>query len=977
MGFFDKLFAKPRDFAIVVLLYKQRQTYYVLLTKRPSHFSYPGEWVCPGGKIEKGETFENAAIRELREETRIQINKYDLKKLTPRNTLNNKFTIHPFYAIVFKKAECNFSKQEVEKGDWFSLENIIENKLISINGDVYDLEKEKIGYVTKKAIEECNHVLGQNKINEFENIKQVVSKNQDFISKEEFENKMANLNYKKYNRILKKLTLGKYNYKGDEDDIFYLINVFEKETGDYVIHRNTQELVKIGESAIQYLFRVIESKKFYRPHYCASTLGEIKKKSSYENKINIIKHFIEDCFCGIDDQTRYIITKILEETKKTEKRILINSIKELYKEKKFGEYDVEIILIKWFNYDESKKLQEEILPYKIDTKYFEANKKKWSKNIPISDKENYIYNYIVVKYREMSVLFDYVKIEDKQTISLYLKYLDNHDPKNTTSFQSALYLFCILCSNSIILPDKTDKLLQLLFNEKNPLEWIKNDVIPICKQALIQNNILVARKMNWTQILINSLVGINFAKYSLNENLSKYEENINYILNKIKDYNEGNFLLNLCFAYLLRKLDIKIIDKIINFVKQRINFIELDSYDNGWIESPIIHGCIFAFPSEIGHLFHYAVEEKENKIGLLRETRNIKESEIMDRLFSSIDKTTGELLGTDSGLEYIYWTYQYGLLLKDELNDNDLKKILKEFKGDKSDLSKAEIVYIGAIRKKRQLTEENEDLNKIRYKINLIKDYMSNNDVDAVAGILSLNSNSRLHKNIAILPRTSLENNAQEHKFAERIAIEFTISLALSFYKTDYGVGVLSYVQHRAVEYLLKNVIMKNTRDYENVFKKIDEIGPEQIKTWVEDGIRQGKITKQNITRKKIHFEDIEKIQGIGIKTPEEYIEQYEKQAQFSDGFGNIDDVKNANLEDPVIVQELMITATHSKDTRVKREAEKQLQKLCTTKQGKQRFNEILKETQNENPKLTDAIKKGYNLIKKTEKDIERYLIQK
>ena len=46
----------------------------VLLTKRSQKMKiFPGAWVLPGGHIDLGETFEECAIREIREETGIEI----------------------------------------------------------------------------------------------------------------------------------------------------------------------------------------------------------------------------------------------------------------------------------------------------------------------------------------------------------------------------------------------------------------------------------------------------------------------------------------------------------------------------------------------------------------------------------------------------------------------------------------------------------------------------------------------------------------------------------------------------------------------------------------------------------------------------------------------------------------------------------------------------------------------------------------
>lgn len=47
----------------------------VLLAKRPEHLHQGNKWEFPGGKIETGESLENAITRELSEELAIQVTK--------------------------------------------------------------------------------------------------------------------------------------------------------------------------------------------------------------------------------------------------------------------------------------------------------------------------------------------------------------------------------------------------------------------------------------------------------------------------------------------------------------------------------------------------------------------------------------------------------------------------------------------------------------------------------------------------------------------------------------------------------------------------------------------------------------------------------------------------------------------------------------------------------------------------------------
>ena len=45
----------------------------LLIAKRPPHVTMPGFWEFPGGKIESGESFQEALFRELDEEVGIRV----------------------------------------------------------------------------------------------------------------------------------------------------------------------------------------------------------------------------------------------------------------------------------------------------------------------------------------------------------------------------------------------------------------------------------------------------------------------------------------------------------------------------------------------------------------------------------------------------------------------------------------------------------------------------------------------------------------------------------------------------------------------------------------------------------------------------------------------------------------------------------------------------------------------------------------
>lgn len=51
----------------------------VLLAQRPAHKPLPGQWEFPGGKIEPGETPEQALARELHEELGIKVEEAEME----------------------------------------------------------------------------------------------------------------------------------------------------------------------------------------------------------------------------------------------------------------------------------------------------------------------------------------------------------------------------------------------------------------------------------------------------------------------------------------------------------------------------------------------------------------------------------------------------------------------------------------------------------------------------------------------------------------------------------------------------------------------------------------------------------------------------------------------------------------------------------------------------------------------------------
>jgi len=92
--------------------------------KADSAFRSAGEWSLPGGKLEWGETFEEGAIREVKEETGLDIS--DPEVISVHNCKNE----HAHFMTVglmtkkYKGTPQVMEPDEMTEWNWFSLDNL-------------------------------------------------------------------------------------------------------------------------------------------------------------------------------------------------------------------------------------------------------------------------------------------------------------------------------------------------------------------------------------------------------------------------------------------------------------------------------------------------------------------------------------------------------------------------------------------------------------------------------------------------------------------------------------------------------------------------------------------------------------------------------------------------------------------------------------------------------------------------------------
>ncbi len=129
-------------FEVVIFLVNSKRE--ILLQKRsPQKKYYPNKWAPCAGGVKSGETREEAAIRELKEELGVKFSFNDLKILEDKDTFTR------IYYVMCKKEETEFKlqKEEVSCIKWFLIDDII-TRIQKKDGSII-LKEEKIPVLKK------------------------------------------------------------------------------------------------------------------------------------------------------------------------------------------------------------------------------------------------------------------------------------------------------------------------------------------------------------------------------------------------------------------------------------------------------------------------------------------------------------------------------------------------------------------------------------------------------------------------------------------------------------------------------------------------------------------------------------------------------------------------------------------------------------------------------------------------------------
>jgi len=94
----------------------------ILLLKRQNHKTEGGKWGVPAGKVDEGEALQRAILREIEEETGIEISETNITYFNKIYVRYEEFDFiyHIFHTKLKRKKEIKINKEEHEAFIWVS-----------------------------------------------------------------------------------------------------------------------------------------------------------------------------------------------------------------------------------------------------------------------------------------------------------------------------------------------------------------------------------------------------------------------------------------------------------------------------------------------------------------------------------------------------------------------------------------------------------------------------------------------------------------------------------------------------------------------------------------------------------------------------------------------------------------------------------------------------------------------------------------
>ncbi len=114
----------------------------MLLVQRHAQDDFmPNKWWFVGGKLEHGETVEQGAIRELKEETGIKLPSLTLVE---KKTFDNGSISHRFIGTVQNDVVIHLAKDELQDYRWVSIDELSQFDLVGNLSDLQSLSKQSL-----------------------------------------------------------------------------------------------------------------------------------------------------------------------------------------------------------------------------------------------------------------------------------------------------------------------------------------------------------------------------------------------------------------------------------------------------------------------------------------------------------------------------------------------------------------------------------------------------------------------------------------------------------------------------------------------------------------------------------------------------------------------------------------------------------------------------------------------------------------
>lgn len=119
----ESLIEKRDLLSTVVVLKKDDDKIYALIEKRGSS-PKKHEWALPGGHVEKGESTRDGAVREVKEETGVDIDADSLMLID--QFINDKGKHHHFFCVKLKKSHPAHAGSDAQKAEWHDIDDLPE-----------------------------------------------------------------------------------------------------------------------------------------------------------------------------------------------------------------------------------------------------------------------------------------------------------------------------------------------------------------------------------------------------------------------------------------------------------------------------------------------------------------------------------------------------------------------------------------------------------------------------------------------------------------------------------------------------------------------------------------------------------------------------------------------------------------------------------------------------------------------------------